>query len=112
MVYVMSWTIVLECMTNVECAQAQDRFTFVDAKVLGFSPGDPVAYREYDYATVLIGEQCWFAENLRSENYENGDMIWSNLSDSDWENATMGAVAVYREEAAHATMSVQTATHA
>ena len=25
-------TIVLECMTNVECAQAQDRFTFVDAK--------------------------------------------------------------------------------
>ena len=24
--------------------------------------GDPVSYQGYDYATVLIGEQCWFAE--------------------------------------------------
>ena len=29
--------------------------------------GDPLEYQGYDYATVLIGEQCWFAENLRSE---------------------------------------------
>ena len=42
--------------------------------------GDPVSYQGYDYATVLIGEQCWFAENLRSENYENGDAIPANLS--------------------------------
>ena len=27
--------------------------------------GDPLAYQGYDYATVLIGEQCWFAENAR-----------------------------------------------
>ena len=37
--------------------------------------GDPVSYQGYDYATVLIGEQCWFAENLRSEDYTNGDSI-------------------------------------
>ena len=30
--------------------------------------GEPVSYQGYDYATVLIGDQCWFAENLRSEN--------------------------------------------
>jgi uncharacterized protein (TIGR02145 family) len=57
--------------------------------------GDPVSYQGYDYATVLIGDQCWFAENLRSENYENGDAIPSGLSDSDWGNTSSGAVAVY-----------------
>jgi uncharacterized protein (TIGR02145 family) len=60
--------------------------------------GDPVSYQGYDYATVLIGDQCWFAENLRSENYENGDAIPSNLSDSEWENTSSGAVAVYGED--------------
>ena len=54
--------------------------------------GDPVGYQGYDYATVLIGDQCWFAENLRSENYENGDAIPAGLSDSEWSSTTSGAV--------------------
>ena len=37
--------------------------------------GAPVAYQGYEYATVLIGDQCWFAENLRSTQYTNGDTI-------------------------------------
>ena len=59
--------------------------------------GDPVSYQGYDYATVLIGEQCWFAENLRSENYENGDAIPAGLSNEAWETTSTGAVAVYGE---------------
>ena len=59
--------------------------------------GDPLEYQGYDYQTVQIGEQCWFAENLRAENYKNGDAIPSGLSDSEWENTTSGAVAVYGE---------------
>ena len=61
------------------------------------SCGDPVSYQGYDYATVLIGEQCWFAENLRNENYDNGDAIPAGLSDSDWSSTTAGATAVYGE---------------
>ena len=30
-----------------------------------WSCGDPLEYQGYDYETVLIGEQCWFAENCR-----------------------------------------------
>ena len=60
--------------------------------------GDPLEYKGYDYATVLIGEQCWFAENLRNENYANGDAIPSGLSASEWSSTTSGATAVYGED--------------
>ena len=57
--------------------------------------GEPVGYQGYDYSTVLIGEQCWFAENLRAEAYANGDEIASQLSESDWDGVAAGATAVY-----------------
>ena len=66
-----------------------------------FACGDPLSYQGYDYATVLIGEQCWFAENLRSELYLNGDSIPSNLSDNEWDNAWYGATAVHMESASN-----------
>ena len=59
--------------------------------------GGYVNYQGYDYATVLIGEQCWFAENLRSELYSNGDSIPSNLNDENWAATESGAVAIYGE---------------
>ena len=39
------------------------------------SCGDLLEYQGYDYETVQIGEQCWFAENLRAENYTDGTSI-------------------------------------
>ena len=60
--------------------------------------GDPLEYQGYDYATVLIGEQCWFAENLRAENYSNGDAIASDLGNSEWEAFTEGATTVYNND--------------
>ena len=57
--------------------------------------GDPVSYQGYEYATVQIGDQCWFAENLRNRYYQNGDSIPSGLSDSDWGNTLSGAVTVF-----------------
>ena len=61
--------------------------------------GDPVLYHGCDYETVLIGSQCWFAENLRTELYQNGDSIQQGLSDNDWESTTEGASCVYGEGA-------------
>ena len=62
-----------------------------------WSCGDPLEYQGYDYETVQIGNQCWFAENLRSENYENGDLIPAGLSGEEWSSTTSGAMAVYGE---------------
>ena len=33
----------------------------------------PVDFYGYTYDVVAIGEQCWFAENLRTTQYSNGD---------------------------------------
>ena len=50
---------------------------------------------------MQIGEQCWFAENLRAENYSNGDVISAHLDASEWDIATSGAVAVYGNDASN-----------
>ena len=57
--------------------------------------GDLVNYHGYDYATVQIGDQCWFAENLLTEFYDNGDGILGDLSDEDWTATSDGAQAIF-----------------
>jgi len=50
---------------------------------------DPVSFHGYTYDVVAIGEQCWFAENLRTTQFSNGDSIhvamggeWNAISDT------------------------------
>jgi len=62
-----------------------------------FGCGDPVSYQGYDYTTVLIGEQCWFAENLRSASYRNDEPIGAGLDNATWSTTTDGAQTVYGE---------------
>jgi uncharacterized protein (TIGR02145 family) len=53
------------------------------------------------YNTVEIGGQCWMAENLKTERYNNGDAIPTGLSNSAWGSTTSGAFAVYQNVAAN-----------
>ena len=77
--------------------QTADCAGYADAANAPWCCGDPVSYQGYDYATVQIGDQCWFAENLRSENYRNGDAIPANLDVDAWTSATTGATCIYGE---------------
>jgi uncharacterized protein (TIGR02145 family) len=54
-----------------------------------------IAYDGYAYPLVAIGNQCWFRENLRSDNYRNGDAIPGGLSNSQWVTTTQGAQSIY-----------------
>ena len=72
-----------------------------------YSNGSPVCdfqtaihFDGHFYELVEIGDQCWFAENLRTEHYTNGDSIPTNLTYSEWESTTDGAMIVYGEGAA------------
>mgnify|MGYP001943147364 CR=1 FL=1 len=54
-----------------------------------------VNFDSYVYTVVQIGNQCWFAENLRTATYSNGDQILSISELSDFENTGPGAEGVY-----------------
>jgi uncharacterized protein (TIGR02145 family) len=56
-----------------------------------------VTFDGHTYALVGIGTQCWFAENLRSDTYLNGDAIPGNLSDAQWSTTTGGSQTIYGE---------------
>lgn len=71
-------------------------FGYTCAPIFG-SCGDPLIYQGYEYATVEIGGQCWFAENLRSEQYANSEAILSELDATSWSSVSEGAMATYGE---------------
>lgn len=55
----------------------------------------------HTYDLVAIGDQCWFAENLRSEHYANGDATPGGLSNSEWTSTdatALGAQAVHNND--------------
>jgi uncharacterized protein (TIGR02145 family) len=62
-----------------------------------------VTFDGHTYALVGIGSQCWFKENLRSDNYRNGDAIHGNLTNSQWASTGTGAQAVYNNDPANLT---------
>jgi len=64
-----------------------------------FACGDPVNYDGHDYATVEIGDQCWFQENLGTDHYNNGEAIPGDMSNAEWGIATSGAQAYYSHDA-------------
>ena len=51
----------------------------------------------YTYKAVQIGDQVWFAENLRTTVYANGDQIPAGLTDGEWFSTSDGATTVYGE---------------
>ena len=63
----------------------------------GSCTADFIVYQGHHYATVEIDNQCWFAENLRSIQYANGDSIPSDLSHSEWSGLNTAGTALYGE---------------
>lgn len=58
---------------------------------------EPVEYQGHVYTVTPLGEDCWFAENLRAVAYNNGDTIPSGLSFANWSMQTEGACSILNE---------------
>lgn len=75
----------------------------IEPEATEWACGDPVNYHGHGYATVQIGEQCWFAENLRNTHYANGDAIPGEIGDGVWSSTDTGVQAFYGNDAANLT---------
>jgi uncharacterized protein (TIGR02145 family) len=51
------------------------------------------------YSTIQIGTQEWMQENLKTTRYRNGDFITTGLTNTQWQNTTSGAYAIYNDSA-------------
>lgn len=56
------------------------------------------------YQSVIIGTQTWMKENLKVSKYRNGNTITTSLSNSQWQNSTSGAYAIYNNDPANNTL--------
>jgi uncharacterized protein (TIGR02145 family) len=53
------------------------------------------------YKTVIIGDQEWMAQNLRTTRYANGDEIPNVTNQQEWDNLTTGAWSYYDNDEIH-----------
>jgi uncharacterized protein (TIGR02145 family) len=60
-----------------------------------------LTYDGRTYDLVEIGGQCWFADNLATDQYRNGDLIPTGLDNTTWQNTTTGAYAIYNNDLAN-----------
>lgn len=63
-----------------------------------WSCGDALEYNGHHYATVDIGGQCWFAENLKSTSFRDGTPIPQLQNQAEWVGATSPGWCYYEDE--------------
>ena len=58
-----------------------------------------VTFDGYDYSTIQIGDQCWFAENLRSTQFADGSAIPEVTDGTAWGSTDEGVRAAHNNDA-------------
>lgn len=53
------------------------------------------------YDVIKIGNLCWMKQNLKTTKYNDGSPIQTNLSDTQWQNTSNGAYAIYDDDPAN-----------
>jgi uncharacterized protein (TIGR02145 family) len=60
--------------------------------------GSMIDQQGYVYKTILIGNQEWMAENLKTTIYRNGETIANVTDNAQWQSLTTGAWAFYTND--------------
>ena len=78
-----------EGCTNPQATNFNEEATLDDGTC--YLPGDPVLFDGYSYDVIQIGDQYWFAENLRTTTYASGETLPKIPNYSDWSSTSAGA---------------------
>jgi uncharacterized protein (TIGR02145 family) len=78
---------------DINTAADEFNWTYIAPPAVFTNCGDEIGYNGYDYTTVQIGVQCWFAENLRTTQYADGSSIPEVTSG--WTSTYNGARVAY-----------------
>jgi len=78
--------IAIGLLTFVGCKKEEDDTTDADG---------------YTYKTVTIGEQEWFAENLKTSKYNDGTVIPNVTDDTEWDDLETGAWCNYNNSSSN-----------
>ena len=66
--------------------------------VVGCNGQTSLTYDGRTYDLVEIGGQCWFADNLATDQYRNGEPIPTGLDNATWSTTTSGAYSIYNND--------------
>jgi uncharacterized protein (TIGR02145 family) len=80
--------------TNAVGTSYGDTVTFTTSAPPFACGTSTVTYDGHNYTTVQIGSQCWFKENLRNDNYNDGTAIPGSMDNATWTTTTSGAQAI------------------
>ena len=83
---------------HLEVVELDSGKVYLDKNPLDSKCGlNPIRFDGFDYTTVQIGSQCWFADNLRTTRYSNGDRI-TELSNVELLSTNEGFQVIYNRD--------------
>lgn len=81
--YLLITLLFISCNDNSDFQEADSIVTDIDGNV---------------YETVILGNQVWLKQNLRTTHYRNGDPIKLSASESEWWTNAEGAYCYYKNQ--------------
>ncbi|MBK6774350.1 MAG: fibrobacter succinogenes major paralogous domain-containing protein [Flavobacteriales bacterium] len=94
--------VVTACKKEDQIPSMQTTVVVVDT--VSIPPGSVADSDGNVYSTILVGGARWFAENLRSRHYENGDPIAYEPSAAQWAYLDTGAWSTYSNDVNYQTI--------
>ncbi|MCA0447283.1 MAG: hypothetical protein LCH54_13750 [Bacteroidetes bacterium] len=84
--------------TILSCSPENDKIETLFGEESNSSKNGTLTYNGYTYKTVVIGDQEWLAENLRTTTYNDGTSIVNITDNTAWAGSNNGAICAFNND--------------